>query len=92
MHTPERKVTHTCPVHATRRRTTAVSKTALLDLRVEPELIQRIDRWRARQRVPPSRTATVTRILEDFLDREEGMASLRARYEREQEARQAADG
>jgi len=31
-------------------------------------------------------------ILEDFLDREEGMASLRARYEREQEARQAADG
>lgn len=67
-------------------------RTAALDIRVEPGLIERIDRWRAQQRVPPSRSATIVYVLERFLDREEGMARLRARYEREQEARRAADG
>jgi len=62
-------------------------RTAALDLRVEPAFIERIDRWRARQPVPPSRSATIVHMIEDFLDREEGMASLRARYEAEQEAR-----
>lgn len=61
-------------------------RTANLDLRVEPGLIKRIDAWRARQLVPPTRSATITRMIEEFLDREEGMAALRARYEREQEA------
>jgi len=59
-------------------------RTAALDLRVEPAFIQRIDRWRARQPVPPSRSATIVHMIEEFLDREEGMTSLRARYEAEQ--------
>jgi len=32
-------------------------KTANIDIRVEPQLVQKIDAWRARQRVPPSRSA-----------------------------------
>ena len=63
-------------------------RTAALDLRVEPAFIQRIDRWRARQPVPPSRSATIVQMIEEFLAIEEGMVSLRARFEREQEARE----
>ena len=69
-----------------------MSKTALLDLRVEPELIERIDSWRARQRVPPSRSATIVCMIEEFLDREEGMESLRAKFAAEQAARIARPG
>jgi len=68
-----------------------MSKTAALDVRVKPELIDRVDRWRAQQRVPPTRSAAIVHMLEHFLELEEGMASLRARYEQEQEARRAAD-
>ena len=64
-----------------------MSKTAALDLRVEPDLIEQIDAWRARQRVPPSRSATIVHMIQDFLDREKGMASLRARFAAEREAR-----
>jgi predicted transcriptional regulator len=62
-------------------------RTATLDVRVEPDLIERIDIWRARQPVPPSRSATIVHMIEDFLDREAGMASLLARFAAEQEAR-----
>jgi hypothetical protein len=43
-------------------------KTANIDIRVEPQLIERIDAWRAGQRVPLSRTAAIVYVLEDFLD------------------------
>jgi hypothetical protein len=73
---------------------TMMYKTANIDIRVEPELIERLDAWRAQQRVPPSRSAAIVYMLEHFLDSEleEAMARLRARYEREQQARRAADG
>jgi len=62
------------------------NKTAALDVRVAPDLVERVDSWRARQIVPPSRSATIVHMIENFLAIEEGMASLRARFEREQEA------
>jgi hypothetical protein len=42
-------------------------KTANIDIRVTPELIERIDAWRARQRVPPSRVAAIVYMLNQFL-------------------------
>jgi hypothetical protein len=42
-------------------------KTANIDIRVEPQLIDKIDAWRARQRVPPSRSAAIVYMLEHFL-------------------------
>jgi hypothetical protein len=42
-------------------------KTANIDIRVEPRLIQRIDAWRAQQRVPPSRSAAIVCMIEKFL-------------------------
>jgi hypothetical protein len=42
-------------------------KTANIDIRVEPRLIERIDAWRSQQRVPPSRSAAVLYMLEQFL-------------------------
>jgi hypothetical protein len=46
-------------------------KTAHIDIRVEPQLIERIDAWRGRQRVPPSRSAAIVHMIEDFLEREQ---------------------
>jgi len=43
-------------------------KTAHIDIRVEPQLIQRIDAWRGRQRVRPSRSAAIGHMIEDFLE------------------------
>jgi hypothetical protein len=43
-------------------------KTANIDIRVEPRLVERIDAWRARQRVPPSRSAAVVYMLDQFLE------------------------
>jgi hypothetical protein len=43
-------------------------KTAHLDIRVEPELIRRIDAWRDRSPVPPSRSAAIVHMIERFLD------------------------
>ena len=42
-------------------------KTANIDIRVEPEFIEKIDAWRARQRVPPSRSAAIVYMLVEFL-------------------------
>jgi hypothetical protein len=42
-------------------------KTANIDIRVEPQLVEKIDDWRARQRVPPSRTAAIVYMIEQFL-------------------------
>ena len=39
-------------------------KTANIDIRVEPQLIEKIDAWRARQRVSPSRAAAIVYMLE----------------------------
>jgi hypothetical protein len=46
-------------------------KTANLDLRVEPELIGRIEDWIDEQRVPPTFSAAVVYMLETFLDGED---------------------
>jgi hypothetical protein len=43
-------------------------KVANLDIRVEPELVEKIDVWRAQQRVPPSRSAAIVYMLEHFLE------------------------
>src|SRR6516165_27913 len=43
-------------------------KTANIDIRVEPQLVEKIDAWRARQRVPPSRSAAIVYMLEEFLE------------------------
>jgi hypothetical protein len=43
-------------------------KTANIDVRVEPVLVEKIDAWRARQRVPPSRSAAIVHMLEHFLE------------------------
>jgi hypothetical protein len=43
-------------------------KTANIDIRVEPRLVERIDAWRARQRVPPSRSAALVYMLDQFLE------------------------
>ena len=43
-------------------------KTANIDIRVEPELVEKIDAWRARQRVRPSRTAALVHMLGHFLE------------------------
>jgi hypothetical protein len=43
-------------------------KTANIDIRVEPRLVERIDASRARQRVRPSRTAAVVYMIEQFLE------------------------
>jgi metal-responsive CopG/Arc/MetJ family transcriptional regulator len=45
-------------------------KTANIDIRVEPELVEKIDAWRARQRVSPSRSAAIVHMLEHFLERD----------------------
>jgi hypothetical protein len=45
-------------------------KTANIDIRVEPQLVEKIDAWRARQRVPPSRSAAIVYMLEEFLARD----------------------
>jgi hypothetical protein len=53
-------------------------KTANIDIRVEPQLIERIDAWRAKQRVAPSRAAAIGYMLEHFLkhDRQEHPAGV----------------
>jgi metal-responsive CopG/Arc/MetJ family transcriptional regulator len=45
-------------------------KTANIDIRVEPQLVKRIDAWRDQQRVRPSRSAAIVHMIEDFLERE----------------------
>jgi len=45
-------------------------KTAHLDIRVEPELVERIDAWRRTQRVVPSRSAAIVHMIEDYLERD----------------------
>lgn len=45
-------------------------KSSMLRIRVEPRLLARIDQFRAEQRIPPNRSATVIHIIEDWLDAE----------------------
>ena len=45
-----------------------IRKTANIDIRVEPQLVERIDAWRARQRAAPSRSAAIVYMLEHFLE------------------------
>ena len=46
-------------------------KIANIDIRVEPQLVEKIDAWRARQRVPRSRSAAIIYMLEDFLEHDQ---------------------
>jgi hypothetical protein len=43
-------------------------KSANIDIRVKPQLVERIDAWRARQRVARSRSAAIVYMLEYFLE------------------------
>jgi hypothetical protein len=43
-------------------------KTAKIDIRVEPRLVERIDAWRTRQHVPSTRAAAIVYMLEHFLE------------------------
>ena len=51
-------------------------KTANIDIRVEPQLIEKIDAWRARQRVSPNRTAAIVYMIEQFLIRDADRSSV----------------
>jgi hypothetical protein len=42
-------------------------KTAKIYLRVEPQLVERIDAWRVRHQVHPNRTAAIVHMIEHFL-------------------------
>jgi hypothetical protein len=42
-------------------------KTANIDIRVEPQLVEKIDAWCGGQRVPPSRTAAIVYMIAQFL-------------------------
>jgi len=44
-----------------------MKKTAHIDIRVEPVLIEKINVWCNRQRVPPSRSAAIVHMIEEFL-------------------------
>jgi hypothetical protein len=50
-------------------------KTANIDIRVEPQLIEKIDAWRGQQRVLPSRAAAICYMLEYFLEHDRRNAS-----------------
>jgi hypothetical protein len=43
---------------------------ANIAIRIEPQLVEKIDAWRARQRVPPSRTAAIVHMIEHFLEQD----------------------
>jgi len=43
-------------------------KTAHIDIRVEPQLIERIDAWRAQDQLPPTRSAAIVYMIENFLE------------------------
>jgi hypothetical protein len=43
-------------------------KTANIDIRVEPQLVERIDAWRDEQRVPPTRSAAIVYMIEQVLE------------------------
>jgi hypothetical protein len=45
-------------------------KTAHIDIRVEPAIIEKIDAWCSQQRVRPSRSATILHMIEEFLEHE----------------------
>ena len=46
-------------------------RTAKINIRVEPRLIEEIEAWRSRQRVLPSRTAAIVYMIEQFLVRDD---------------------
>ena len=54
-----------------RARPRSLTKTAHLDIRVEPELVARLDDWLDRQPIPPTRSAAIVHIIERFLEQEE---------------------
>jgi len=39
-----------------------------LGLRIDEVLLEKLDRWRAQQPVPPARTSVVEKALAEFLD------------------------
>jgi hypothetical protein len=55
-------------------------KTANIDIRAEPQLVVKIDAWRARQRVRQSRSAAVVFMLEEFLEHD--LPELNAAWKR----------
>lgn len=56
-------------------------KTANIDVRVEPDLLARIDRWRDQQPMRPSRTGAIEWMIEEFLNHESGEPPLVSPWE-----------
>ena len=50
-------------------------KTANIDIRVEPQLVEKIDAWRSGQRVPPSRSAAIVYMIEEFLEQDPSVSN-----------------
>lgn len=43
----------------------------MVGLALDPKLLERLDRWRERQDVPPSKTAVLEAAIREFLERRE---------------------
>lgn len=48
-----------------------MGKKPVLTARVDAKTIERLDRWIAKQDVPPTRTAVIEAAINEFLDRRE---------------------
>jgi hypothetical protein len=51
-------------------------ETADIDIRLEPQLLEKLDAWCARQPLPPSRMAAIVHIIEFFLATEPPLDEL----------------
>ena len=56
-----------------------MGKKPVLTARVDAKLLAQLDRWLAKQDVPPTRTAVVEAALREFLDRREASEKPRER-------------
>lgn len=49
----------------------------MVGLALDPELLDRLEVWRLKQDVPPSKTAVLEAAIREFLERRDGAASRR---------------
>ena len=56
---------------------TCMEKRTQIGIKLQPELVRRIDAFRKRQEFPPTRTDVIERAIEEYLQRSE--KSLRSR-------------
>jgi len=51
----------------------------MLGLAIDPALLARLDAWRLKQDVPPSKTAVLEAAIRDFLNQRDNKANPRAK-------------